>query len=95
MTRRRIYLRAALFAEGPSDYEFLVPLINRLLDSLGSRLYPGAVAVEETLGIDAPRPRLFGEDVRIEALRALAAFRQFEAELGEAVRALARALDEA
>lgn len=56
MTRRRIYLCAGLYAEGPSDYEFLSPLIQRLLDSHGSRLFPGMVDVGETIGIDAPRP---------------------------------------
>ncbi len=56
MTRRRIYLCAALYAEGTSDYEFLSPLIQRLLDTLGSRLFPGMVDVGETIGIDAPRP---------------------------------------
>ncbi|MDI1434501.1 DUF4276 family protein [Polyangium sorediatum] len=56
MTRRRVYLCAALYAEGPSDYDFLSPLINRLLDTLGNELEPGRVEVGETLGIDAPRP---------------------------------------
>ena len=56
MTRRRIYLCAALYAEGTSNYDFLSPLIQRLLDSLGSRLFPGLVDVGETIGIDAPRP---------------------------------------
>jgi hypothetical protein len=56
MTRRRIYLCAALYAEGTSDYEFLSPLIQRLLDELGSRLFPGLVDVGETIGIDAPKP---------------------------------------
>jgi Domain of unknown function (DUF4276) len=56
MTRRRIYLCAALYAEGTSDYEFLSPLIQRLLDVLGSRLFPGMVDVGETIGIDAPKP---------------------------------------
>ncbi|WP_437549689.1 hypothetical protein WME97_04285 [Sorangium sp. So ce367] len=34
--------------------------------------------------------RLFGEEVSLEALRALPAFQHFEAELTEAVRAVAR-----
>jgi hypothetical protein len=56
MTRRRIYLCAALYAEGTSDYEFLAPLIQRMLDSLGSRFFPGMVDVGQTFGIDAPKP---------------------------------------
>lgn len=56
MTLRRIYLCAALYAEGTSDYEFLSPLIQRLLEALGSRLFPGMVDVGETIGIDAPKP---------------------------------------
>ncbi|WP_438041820.1 hypothetical protein [Sorangium sp. So ce128] len=34
--------------------------------------------------------RLFGEEVSLEALRALPAFQRFEAELAEAIRAVAR-----
>ncbi len=55
MTRRRIYLCAGLYAEGPSDYEFLSPLIERLLDFHGNRLFPGMIDVGQTIGIDAPR----------------------------------------
>lgn len=49
-----IYLRAGLYAEGPSDYEILLRLIPRVLDALGASLFPGACEVGETLGIDAP-----------------------------------------
>ena len=49
-----IYLRAGLYAEGPSDYELLLRLIPRILDALGASLFPGACEVGETLGIDAP-----------------------------------------
>lgn len=56
MTRRRLYLRAGLYAEGPSDYHFLLPLLDRLLSSLALSLFPGACDVEESLGIDAPHP---------------------------------------
>ncbi|MDI3291272.1 DUF4276 family protein [Polyangium sp. 15x6] len=67
MTRSRIYLCAALYAEGPSDYDFLSPLINRLLDLLGNRLLPSRVDVAETIGIDAPRPYPPKRDDRIAA----------------------------
>lgn len=49
-----IYLRAGLYAEGPSDYAILLRLIPRALDALGASLFPGACEVGDTLGIDAP-----------------------------------------
>lgn len=67
MTRSRIYLCAALYAEGPSDYEFLSPLISRTLDLLGNALFPSRIDVAETLGIDAPRPFPAKRDDRIAA----------------------------
>ncbi|MRG97089.1 DUF4276 family protein [Polyangium spumosum] len=67
MTRSRIYLCAALYAEGPSDYEFLSPLIRRVLDLLGNKLFPSRVDVAETIGIDAPRPYPAKRDDRIAA----------------------------
>jgi hypothetical protein len=57
MTLRRIYLRAGLYAEGTSDYDFLLPLLDRLMISLSASLLPGVSDVVETLGIDAPEPR--------------------------------------
>ncbi|MBA3547756.1 MAG: DUF4276 family protein [Nannocystis sp.] len=51
-----IYLRAALFAEGSSDYDFLLRLLNRLIEWIAAALYPGDYEVAETIGIDAPRP---------------------------------------
>jgi hypothetical protein len=50
-----IYIRAGLYAEGPTDYDFLLPLLDRLLDSLAASLFPGAYEVGSTEGIDAPR----------------------------------------
>lgn len=50
-----IYLRAGLFAEGPSDYDFLLRLLNRLIESIAAALYPGDYEVADTIGIDAPR----------------------------------------
>lgn len=49
-----IYLRAGLFAEGRSDYDFLLRLLDRLLEAIAARLYPGAYEVGEAIGIDAP-----------------------------------------
>lgn len=49
-----IYLRAGLYAEGRSDYDFLLPLLDRLLDALAASLFPGACEVGPTVGIDAP-----------------------------------------
>lgn len=50
-----IYIRAGVYAEGPTDYDFLLPLLDRLLDSLAASLFPGAYEVGSTEGIDAPR----------------------------------------
>lgn len=49
-----IYLRAGLYAEGRSDYEFLLPLLDRMLDSLAASLFPGAYEVGASAGIDSP-----------------------------------------
>ncbi len=49
-----IYIRAGLYAEGRTDYEFLLPMINRLLDELAAKMFSGAYELVETLGIDAP-----------------------------------------
>lgn len=49
-----IYIRAGLYAEGRTDYEFLLPIINRLLDELAAKIFSGAYELAETLGIDAP-----------------------------------------
>lgn len=35
-----IYLRAGLFAEGSSDYDFLLRLLNRLIEAIAAALYP-------------------------------------------------------
>jgi hypothetical protein len=48
-----MYLRAGLYAEGPSDYAFLVPLLNRMLREIAAELFPGANEVEDTLEIDS------------------------------------------
>lgn len=48
-----MYLRAGLYAEGPTDYDFLVPLLNRMLRDIAAELYPGANEVEDTRAIDS------------------------------------------
>lgn len=49
-----IYLRAGLYAEGASDYQFLRPLLDRLIDELAASSYSGQYELGECLGIDAP-----------------------------------------
>jgi hypothetical protein len=48
-----IYLRAGLYAEGPSDYHFLLPLLDRLIRETAARLFPGASEIEDTRAIDS------------------------------------------
>ena len=62
-----IYIRAGLYAEGPSDYDFLLPLLDRLLDSLAASLFPGAYEVGGTAGIDAPRGTAGGRAEKVAA----------------------------
>lgn len=47
------YVCAGLYAEGPSDYRFLLPLVDRLLAELTAGMAP--VELAATVGIDAPR----------------------------------------
>lgn len=54
MAIREIYLRAGLYAEGPTDYAFLSPLLDRLMDELAASLFAGRYDLGECLGIDAP-----------------------------------------
>lgn len=61
-----IYIRAGLYAEGRTDYEFLLPIINRLLDDIAARLFSGAYELAETLGIDAPSGTSGGRAERIQ-----------------------------
>lgn len=48
------YLGLALYAEGPTDYYFLRPLLQRLCENLCAREAAGPVEVSEVLGIDHP-----------------------------------------
>ncbi len=62
-----IYIRAGLFAEGPTDYKILLPLLDRLLDQLAAQLFPGAYEVAPATGIDAPRGTEGGRADKIAA----------------------------
>ena len=62
-----IYLRAGVYAEGPSDYRFLCPLLDRYVDSLAASLFPGSYEVADTVGIDAPTKRKASRADRIAA----------------------------
>lgn len=61
-----VYLRAGLYAEGSTDYAFLVPLLDRLLAELAARLLPSAHELAATAGIDAAdAPASGGRERRI------------------------------
>ncbi len=49
-----IYLRAGLYAEGPTDYYFLMPLLERLLWEIGMKVLPEPPEVAAPLALDAP-----------------------------------------
>jgi hypothetical protein len=49
-----VYLRAGVYAEGPTDYHFLRPFLDRYLANLAANLFPGNHEVGDTDGIDAP-----------------------------------------
>lgn len=48
------YLGLALYAEGPTDYYFLRPLLQRLCEDLCAREAVDPVEVSEVLGLDHP-----------------------------------------
>jgi hypothetical protein len=48
------YLGLALYAEGPTEYRFLPPLLHGLADDLCLRLAPEIVEVGEVMPLDAP-----------------------------------------
>lgn len=55
---RRVYLRAGLFAEGPTDYRFFGRLIPRMLEQITASLFPGLCDVEDAIQpLDAPDER--------------------------------------
>ena len=61
-----IYIRAGLYAEGRTDYEFLLPLVNKLLNELAAKLFLGDYELAETLGIDAPHGMSGGRAEKIQ-----------------------------
>ena len=50
-----IYLQVGLYAEGKNDYDFLLPLLERLLDDLRAQYYPGQ-------STELPSPLPLGSD---------------------------------
>ena len=63
----RVYARAGVFAEGRTDYDFLLPLLDRLLDALAASMFPGNYEIGATIGIDAPRGTEGGRAEKIAA----------------------------
>lgn len=60
------YLSLALFAEGPTDYYFLRPLLQRLCEDICVREARMPVEVSEVLGLDDPdTEERLSRDVRI------------------------------
>ncbi len=62
-----IYVRAGLYAEGPSDYRFLVPVITRLLQEVAPSVLPSLPEIADTVAIDAPPPAPSNRVERIAA----------------------------
>lgn len=62
-----IYVRTGLYAEGPSDYRFLMPLIDRLLQELAPTALPSLPEIADTIAIDAPAPTPQHRAERIES----------------------------
>ncbi|WP_437738612.1 DUF4276 family protein [Sorangium sp. So ce1335] len=61
------YLCAGLFAEGSTDYEFLLPLLDQMIPALAHALLPGVAEIGDSVGIDAPRGVPPRRDARIAA----------------------------
>lgn len=59
------YVRAGLYAEGPSDYYFLIPLITNILRALLIEHFPARHDLAETSGL--PDSPLQGREHRIAA----------------------------
>lgn len=49
------YLCAGLYAEGPTDYAFLLALLDQLVPRLAHAVLPTVPMIGESVGIDAPR----------------------------------------
>lgn len=68
-----VYLNLALYAEGRTDYQFLLPLLKRLTEQVCLAEVPVVIAVGDVLPLDDP-PRFRGAD---RATRVLEAARSF------------------
>lgn len=62
-----IYLRAGLYAEGPTDCAFLPPLLDRLMDELAASSFAGQYELGDCLCIDAPHSTAADRADRIAA----------------------------
>lgn len=49
-----IFVCAGLYAEGPSDYAFLLALLDRLVPEIGHQVLGPSCYVHDSVGIDAP-----------------------------------------
>lgn len=67
------YLNLALYAEGPTDYRLLTPLLRRLTEDLCLNEASMMVEVADIVGVDAPR-KFHGEDRAIRLLEAARGF---------------------
>lgn len=62
----RIYVQVGLYAEGRNDYDFLLPLLERLLDELLAQHWPGrATQLPSPLALDADEAAGKRREVRI------------------------------
>lgn len=50
-----IYLRVGLFAEGPTDYYFLLGILDLLVEEIAVELFAGGFQLASAVGVDAPR----------------------------------------
>ena len=62
-----VYLSAGLFAEGPTDYRFFIPLLERLLTEISRNVIPEETEVPTPIGIDAPVGTLGGRENTLPA----------------------------
>jgi hypothetical protein len=66
------YLGLALFAEGPTDYRFLQPLLARLVEAVAAGLTHADVEIGPVEGLDAPHHRGEARVIQIvEAVRSI------------------------
>ncbi len=51
-----IYVQAGLYAEGATDYDFLIPLLERLLNEICARVCVRNCEIPTPIGVDADEP---------------------------------------